>query len=480
MATETPRFRSPDEIVNQATIEAQNSTIAKAKERPRFVENLATVFGGQLACGLVALLIEISYARLIGPAGRGQISLCMMVIAIGSTLGGLGGEVPIIIWAAEKKKALSEWLPSIWVLGGAGCVAFDAVWGAIYWKWHPSFLRGITPPLAVLVLASVPAAVAIQYLLALFVGMEQFRKRAGVALVSQAVELTAFVALALLIGRTAAMAILGNLFGLLAAAAIAKLFLRESASVRSEGGSPTGLGPALSMGVRGQFGNVAMLFNYRLDVFVLNYFLNPAQVGLYALGVVISESLWQIPSAASVALFPRTARTVDRDANRFTCFVTRQVLLLAGAFGVAMALASPLAIPLIFGSRFAPSVAVIWWILPGTVALAAGKVMAADITARGKPEYNSIISIVVGGLTVVLDLVLIPRMGIRGAALASSIAYLVQAGLIAGTLKHLLAVTWTFLFAPLRGEFGIYASLWRDLRSKLKHSRIIEAISTGE
>jgi O-antigen/teichoic acid export membrane protein len=466
--------------MNQAPIDAQVSATANTKPRPRFIENLATVLGGQLACGIVALLIEISYARLIGPAGRGQISLCMMLIAIGSTLGGLGGEVPIMIWAAEKKKALSEWLPAVWVLGGAGCMAFDAAWGAIYWKWHPSFLRGITPPLAVLVLVSVPAAVAIQYLLALFVGMEQFRKRAGVALANQVVELTAFVALALLIGRTAAMAILGNLFGLLAAAVVAKLFLRESAPDRSEAGSPTRIGPALSLGVRGQFGNVAMLFNYRLDVFVLNYFLNPAQVGLYALGVVISESLWQIPSAASVALFPRTARTADRDANYFTCFVTRQVLLLAGVFGAAMALASPVVIPLIFGARFAPSVAVIWWILPGTVALAAGKVMAADITARGKPGYNSFISIVVGALTVVLDLVLIPRMGIRGAALASSIAYLVQAVLIAGALKHLLAVTWTSLFVPLGEEFGVYASLWRDLRSKLKRSRIIEAISTGE
>jgi O-antigen/teichoic acid export membrane protein len=465
--------------MNQQAIDAQSSTTAKVKP-PRFIENLATVLGGQLACGIVALVIEICYARLIGPAGRGQISLCMMVIAIGNTLGGLGGEVPIMIWAAEKKKSLSEWLPAVWILGAAGSVIFGAAWGVIYWKWHPSFLRGITSPLAVLVLVSIPAAIAVQYLFALFVGLEQFRTRAGLALASQVVELTVFVVLAFMIGRTASMAMLGNLFGLLAVAVVATRFLRHSAP-QSPGGSPTAtLGSALSLGVRGQFGNVAMLLNYRLDVFVLNYFLNPAQVGLYALGVVISESLWQIPSAASVALFPRSARAADRDANYFTCFVTRQVLLLAVALGAAMALASPVVIPLIFGARFASSVAVIWWILPGTVALAAGKVMAADITARGKPEYNSIIAIAVGVLTIVLDLLLIPRMGIRGAALASSVAYFVQAVLIAGALKHLLAVKWSYLFFPPREEFGVYAALWRDLRSKFKRSRIIEVISTGE
>lgn len=467
--------------MNQATIDTQSSTTTNAKLRPRFIENLATVLGGQLACGVIALVIEICYARLIGPAGRGQISLCMMVIAIGNTLGGLGGEVPIMIWAAEKKKSLSEWLPAVWILGAAGCAMFDGVFGFVYWRWHPSFLRGITSPLALLVLVSIPAAVAVQYLLALFVGLEQFRTRAGLALTTQAVELTVFVVLALLIGRSATVAMFGNLFGLLAAAFFATRFLGQSASRRSAARSPMAtLGPALGLGVRGQFGNVAMLLNYRLDVFVLNYFLNPAEVGLYALGVVISESLWQIPSAASVALFPRSARARDRDANYFTCFVTRQVLLLAVVLGVAMALASPVVVPLIFGARFASSVAVIWWILPGTVALAAGKVMAADITARGKPGYNSIISIAVGILTIMLDLLLIPRMGIRGAALASSISYLVQGALIAGALKHLLAVRWSFFFSPPRKEFGVYAALWRDLRAKPKRSRIIEVISTGE
>ncbi|PTL34904.1 hypothetical protein CLG94_12460 [Candidatus Methylomirabilis limnetica] len=41
----------------------------------------------------------------------------------------------------------------------------------------------------------------------------------------------------------------------------------------------------------------------------------------------------------------------------------------------------------------------------------------------GRPAYNSINAGVVVALTVVLDLVLIPRYGVIGAALASSIAY---------------------------------------------------------
>ena len=405
----------------------------------------------------------------------------MMVIVIGSIVGGLGGEVPIMIWAAGRKKAWSEWLPAVAICGCLGCLCLDAGWWAVYRLWNPSFLRGITPSLAMLVLAAVPATVAFQYVAALLAGLEEFGKRAAITLVAQLVELAAVAVLLGAVSRTADMAIVGNLLGLVAATIIACLIVgRGSAESERRSSAGENFRSALSLGIRGQAGNIAMFFNYRLDVFVLNYFLNPAQVGLYALGVVVSESLWQIPSAAALVLFPRTARTLDQDASQFTCFVSRQVLLLAGILGIAVALASPVLIPWIFGARFAPSIAVVWWILPGTVALAVGKVMAADITARGKPEYNSIISVGAGVLTLSLDFVLIPRMGIQGAALASSIAYLTQSVLIATTLRHVLGVKWRAFFIPPRGEFENYRSAWREFRSKIVRSGIIDVISTNE
>ena len=51
-----------------------------------FLVNVGTVLGGQAANILVALLLEVCYARLLGPGPRGQISLCMMTIAFGALL----------------------------------------------------------------------------------------------------------------------------------------------------------------------------------------------------------------------------------------------------------------------------------------------------------------------------------------------------------------------------------------------------------
>jgi O-antigen/teichoic acid export membrane protein len=434
--------------------------------RPSFLSNLAAVFGGQAACAALALAVEVCFARLLGPVGRGQISLCMMAIAFGYLVGGLGGDIPIVVWTADPRKNPSDWLAGVIFSGVMGSIVACSAWALAYWHWHPAIFKGITPQLAHIILTTIPLAILFGYLMAILSGLERFRQRAGVAIANQLGELLAFVALVLFFGRRTELALLANFAGLSAAVVIAAVLLKQfipgAVRVRSV---TNNIASSLSFGLRGQLGNLATFFTYRLDVFVINYFLDPAQVGLYALGVVVSESLWQIPQAAATALFPRTARTIDRGATEFTCAVVRQVFSIACLTGLAMAALSPWLVPLIFGAQFAPSVPVIFWILPGTVALSVAKVMCADLAARGKPEFSSIFAVVALAITVLLDLFLIPRMGIQGAALASSIAYTTNATLIAITLKHQLKVRWKSLFVPSLAELALYGQVWNRFKA---------------
>src|SRR5215467_15058303 len=113
--------------------------------RTSFLANVGTVLGGQAANILVALLLEICYARLLGPGPRGQISLCMMTIAFGALLAGLGGDIPIVIWRADRKRNISEWIRPILLWGVLGCALFGILWSAIFLRLSPEFLRGVTP-----------------------------------------------------------------------------------------------------------------------------------------------------------------------------------------------------------------------------------------------------------------------------------------------------------------------------------------------
>jgi O-antigen/teichoic acid export membrane protein len=449
--------------------------------RPSFVVGLMTVLGGQAACAAAAGVLEICYDRLLGPAGRGQVSLCLMATYALALVAGLGGEIPISVWTADPSRRSPGWFSAVAMSGFLGTISASCLWIVLFWNWHPSFLRGITPQLAVMVLAAIPLTVALGYLTAALTGQERFRLSAGVAFASQLAELTGVAMLLLLVAKTAEMALLGYAMGLLIGAVIAAVILWEFLrSVWTEWPTRQSLAAALSLGVRGQLGNVATMFNYRLDVFIVNAFLNTAQVGIYALGVVVSESLWQIPHAASVALFPRTARTMKQGAAEFTCAVTRQVLLISCLSGLAIAAVSPLAVPLIFGAQFRPSVSVIWWILPGTVALSLAKVMSADLAGRGKPEYSSICSFLSLGVTVALDLTLIPRLGIKGAALASSVAYFVHTILVALALKKISGIRWKDLFIPTYAEWDAYKQAWLRLKLWLRPASVRTANANSD
>ena len=447
------------------------SPSAATRTKSPFISGLASILTGQVACAAVAFATEVAYARFLGPASRGLISVCLMSVAFATLIGGLGGEGSIIFWASRTKRSHSSWLPAVLLWGVLGCVLASLLWILAFWRLHLPFLRGVSSPSAWLVLFNIPAAILFTYVMAFLAGVEDFRLRSCTAFLRQTVAMAGYLTLLSFLGRTVETALWGSLAGLLTASGAALLFTRRQLQgfYRLAAASHN-LKPTLAYGLRGHIGNLATFFTYRLDIFIVNYFLQPAQLGFYALGVVVSESLWQIPQAVASALFPRTARTQEMEeekAIRFTCFVLRQVFLITLVCAALIAALCPIAIPLLFGASFKPSVPVVFIILPGTIALSLGKVACADLAGRGKNGYSSIFALIAFATTIGLDWVFIPRMGILGAALASSAAYFLDSVLILAALRYELRVKWKDLLVPTLEEISAYRGAWMRVRATL-------------
>jgi O-antigen/teichoic acid export membrane protein len=431
------------------------SPISNVRSHPAFISSCAIVFASQAGVTLLTIASEICYARLLGPTGRGLLSLSLIVVSLVGLVGSLGGEIPIMLWTANRTRKRGDFLPAIVLLGAIGSLAAATLWATVFWRFHPDFLAGITSQLAILILVTIPANIFLSYVVSGLLGAERFGQYANL-LIAQKVLILGGI-LFLVLGRwvSAETALFTNLLATVLVLTVALvLWGRHIPAEWNLAASRPRLRESLSLGARGQIGNVASFMNYRLDVFFVNSFLGPAQVGLYSVGVLIAESLWRIPYAVALALLPRTARTSRENNAPFTCLVIRRVLTFAFVGGIVLAIACPWILRWVFGVTFLGSLSVVWWILPGTVAFAVGKVMAADLAAREKVGYNSISAILALALTVVLDILLIPRMGIDGAALASSVAYLVNTLLLAVKLKKTLGVTWRALVVPGYTDFS--------------------------
>ncbi|UCC68729.1 MAG: oligosaccharide flippase family protein, partial [Armatimonadota bacterium] len=179
---------------------------------------------------------------------------------------------------------------------------------------------------------------------------------------------------------------------------------------------------SIRFGLKLHGGMIAQWANYSLDRFLINIYLGPGAVGIYAVAATLAERLWMLPGAAGASLFSRTGGDAQDDAEITARACRNTVWLMVAACGVVAALVPPL-IPAIFGERFTGASQVLLLLLPGVLILTVGKVLAPYVCNRGRPTLATCISIGALALTIVLNVLLIPLIGIAGSAVASSISY---------------------------------------------------------
>ena len=186
---------------------------------------------------------------------------------------------------------------------------------------------------------------------------------------------------------------------------------------------------AIDYGWRQHLGAVIAFVNYRVDFFFVNLFIGAtvagaAQVGAYYVAIQLGEAMWIISKVVSTVLLPRLAELHDQETTRLqlTPLVCRLVVFLTFVAAVLVALiARPLMA--VWGPKFAIAAYILMWMLPGIVMWSATRIIAYDFSARGRPELNSYLASVVCVLNIALNVVLIPRIGVLGGAISTTVAY---------------------------------------------------------
>lgn len=216
--------------------------------------------------------------------------------------------------------------------------------------------------------------------------------------------------------------------------------------------------PIIAFSLVAHLSNLVNMVTYRFDVWVVDQYHGAADLGLYAAAVGIAQLLFYVPEPLSRVVQPYLfGQKGQEGVERFKAvarvnFTT--VLVLSAGLG----LAAPWAITLLYGDVFAGSVNALWLLLPGIVLNSGFKLLAQLVVQGGLQRYNLLGAAIGAALTIVLDLALIPRFGIEGAALASTLAYAAVLGVTLHALRNRMGVS-------LHGLFIFTLADWRALRS---------------
>ncbi len=212
------------------------------------------------------------------------------------------------------------------------------------------------------------------------------------------------------------------------------------------------------------------------------------EVAFYSMAVTWAELVWHFPEAMRDLFFSKVAGSTHEKARELTPVLSRMGLVVSLLAGVAVLLLIDPAMGTITwvadqvgGGAAADGNA--WYriwsepvggalllLAPGTVAFTVSKVLQADLAARDRMQVCVNAQLVVLISMLVLDVLLIPGMGAAGAAIASSVSYvLATVYTVVVYARDVRVDPWSCLLmrrADLVYLREIGSAVWRKLRRR--------------
>ncbi len=173
--------------------------------------------------------------------------------------------------------------------------------------------------------------------------------------------------------------------------------------------------------------NIIQFLAYRVDYWLLDYYKGVEELGWYSLAVRLAQLFWILPLLFASIIFPSVAgKTGHYDTTRMLALI-RGMNWLNIVAGLVLFFIAPFLIPFLFGSDYQNSILLLQILLPGVLLFCMATIIAASFAGQQKLKINLYGSVLCLVTILVLDLLLIPSMGMKGAAIASSIGYGISA-----------------------------------------------------
>jgi O-antigen/teichoic acid export membrane protein len=203
--------------------------------------------------------------------------------------------------------------------------------------------------------------------------------------------------------------------------------------------------------------------NYRVDYWIVQHFRGDEALGLYSLASSLAMMLWMLPRAAASVLLPATAAG---DVGATAAHAARMSRISVAVGAALMVPIVPFArwwISLLFGEEFAESATPFVILLLGCIPFVASIVLASSLAGINRLDVNLRASGAGLTATVLLDILLIPKWGLEGAAVASATSYLVTTGMVVASYSQMYGIPIRQYLIPTRSDLEYAADGFRRI-----------------
>lgn len=368
--------------------------------------------------------LSVLLARWLGPVGKGELSLVQLLTELGGLCLAFGAPTAFAYLTARgrldgRRSVLYSYTMAIvaWFVAGLAALLLA---GAV----SRSLFKTSDPFLLIMGTVGIGISVVAQTLNSAMVGRGRVRPAAIVNAASPVVQIVVFAALAL-VGLLNTKLAVWTWIAVIAGVAIVFTALEWSQRADGPGSKPDEIGSTLRFGAAAWTMAIAGYLLLRQDMLVVSALLGPGAVGVYGIAVTFAQVAMFVPNALGAILMPKVAG--EQDAGAVVARVSRLVWPMAVAVAAAVAAVAVPVIPLVFGQPFAGAVGPLVALVPAMGAYALLLAVQAYLVGVGRP--GDALAAVVAGVSVnlIANVILLSRIGITGAGLASVAGYGVAA-----------------------------------------------------
>lgn len=365
------------------------------------------------------MVTGIIVARALGPSGRGELAIVLMLAQMGAWLFSLGATEGVAFRLSRHPedggRLLGSWLALSIPLSLLAIAIGELLVPILFAAQTDNAIH-----LAQIYLAVVSLLVIQAILNGILLGDQDFRLYLVIRLIPPLLLATSYVVLWASGNLSVEFALAVN-----AAAAAAGVIV---AAVRAL--SRHGLGPpdlpllrgSLWYGIRAHGGSIAGLVNTRLDIIIIPAFLSAASVGLYSVATNVTSIIATLTGTVALLAMPVAARR-QKGSARTIVRTLHATLAIGLVIAIPLELLADFALSLIYGSEFGAAATALRILLPGSVLDAGAVVLWSGLMAANRPFLSSAAAGPAALLTIVGLVLFLESGGITAAAIVTSVAF---------------------------------------------------------
>lgn len=373
---------------------------------------------------LLTVISSVVIANFLGPEGQGIYKLSILFPNLLIVFSNIGLGQAIIYLNNRDKKSRQEIINSILSFGIIISVMVFLIGWAILFFWGKILFPDVSFTFLVIGLFATPFLFLNSLIGSVFLSQKNAKIYNFTKIANSLIFLVFLIVLLLINWLTTSLAIIGfSLTSFIAFAYLVFLYFKKGNIFYFKLKKRIIL-DAITYGTKVFVSQLINFLQFRFDSFIINYFISPASVGLYAVAATLSEKTWVVSQSVGEMLFPKTASEKDKTKSvDFTIKTFKFVLLSTIAIASVLLVSAEFLIGLLYPPEYDVSILPFKILLIGSISIGGWRVLINDMYGRNlmNPVIN--LGIISAILNIILGVLLIKYFGIVGAAWASSITY---------------------------------------------------------